>query len=131
MECAEKSPAPKGPRPAQAGTRCEARPRLRRPRARGGSGPPPAASAATRRARRTGALAAGHAPRAGHAPARRHRRRRQRRLIFVDYADIHFISALGLLSYTMWFALMLIIPSEQLVVSSSLKKFTTTLTKNQ
>jgi cytochrome c oxidase assembly protein subunit 15 len=37
---------------------------------------------------------------------------------------IHFISALGLLSYTMWFALMLIIPNEQLVVSSSLKKFT-------
>jgi cytochrome c oxidase assembly protein subunit 15 len=37
---------------------------------------------------------------------------------------IHFISALGLLSYTTWFALMLIIPHEQLVVSPSLKKFT-------
>ena len=40
---------------------------------------------------------------------------------------IHFISALGLLSYTFWFALMLIIPKEQQVIDSSLKKFTIAL----
>lgn len=36
---------------------------------------------------------------------------------------IHFIFALGLLCYTLWFALQLIVPENQLVVSSSLRKF--------
>jgi cytochrome c oxidase assembly protein subunit 15 len=37
---------------------------------------------------------------------------------------IHFISALGLLVYTYWFAMLLLVPSTQHVVSPSLKKFT-------
>lgn len=37
---------------------------------------------------------------------------------------IHFISALGLLCYTGWFAMMLIVPAGEQVVSPSLKKFT-------
>jgi cytochrome c oxidase assembly protein subunit 15 len=37
---------------------------------------------------------------------------------------IHFISALGLLCYTFWFAMMLLIPADQHVQSSSLKNHT-------
>ncbi len=37
---------------------------------------------------------------------------------------IHFISALGLLCYTFWFAMMLLVPSNEVVVSPSLKKNT-------
>ena len=37
---------------------------------------------------------------------------------------IHFISALGLLCYTLWFALLLLVPEEEKVVESGLKKFT-------
>ena len=37
---------------------------------------------------------------------------------------IHFILALGLICYTLWFALKLLIPGEELVVNPSLKKFT-------
>ena len=40
---------------------------------------------------------------------------------------IHFISALGLLCYTFWFAMMLLVPSDQLVSSTSLKKQTVVL----
>jgi len=38
---------------------------------------------------------------------------------------IHFIAALGLLVYTLWFALRLIIPESQRIVNMSLKKFLT------
>jgi len=46
--------------------------------------------------------------------------------LYVDHIRlaIHFISALGLLCYTFWFAMMLLIPAEQHVQSSSLKKHT-------
>jgi cytochrome c oxidase assembly protein subunit 15 len=37
---------------------------------------------------------------------------------------IHFISALGLLCYTFWFSMMLLVPAEQHVQSSSLKNHT-------
>ncbi|MFN5422717.1 MAG: COX15/CtaA family protein [bacterium] len=37
---------------------------------------------------------------------------------------IHFISALGLLCYTLWFALLLLVPDEEKVVKPGLKKFT-------
>lgn len=37
---------------------------------------------------------------------------------------IHFISALGLLCYTFWFALQLLVPSNQLSSNTSLRKFT-------
>ena len=37
---------------------------------------------------------------------------------------IHFILALGLICYTLWFALELLIPREKIVTNSSLKKFT-------
>jgi cytochrome c oxidase assembly protein subunit 15 len=37
---------------------------------------------------------------------------------------IHFILALGLICYTLWFALKLLIPEEELVVNPSLRKFT-------
>ena len=40
---------------------------------------------------------------------------------------IHFISALGLLCYTFWFSMMLLVPADQHVESSSLKKHTITL----
>ena len=40
---------------------------------------------------------------------------------------IHFISALGLLCYTFWFAMMLLVPSDELVASTSLKKMTIVL----
>lgn len=41
---------------------------------------------------------------------------------------IHFILALGLLCYTLWFALDLLVPKEQLVVHASLRKFTIWIT---
>jgi cytochrome c oxidase assembly protein subunit 15 len=41
---------------------------------------------------------------------------------------IHFILALGLLCYVLWFALELLIPKEQLIVNRALKKFTSWLT---
>lgn len=37
---------------------------------------------------------------------------------------IHFISALGLLCYTLWFALLLLVPKEEKLVDPALKKFT-------
>jgi len=37
---------------------------------------------------------------------------------------IHFIFALGLICYTLWFALELLIPRDQLVTNSSVRKFT-------
>ena len=37
---------------------------------------------------------------------------------------IHFISALGLLCYTFWFALQLLIPSQQITLNAPLRKFT-------
>jgi cytochrome c oxidase assembly protein subunit 15 len=40
---------------------------------------------------------------------------------------IHFISALGLLCYTFWFSMMLLVPANQHVESSSLKKHTVIL----
>ncbi len=45
--------------------------------------------------------------------------------LYVDHIRlaIHFISALGLLCYTLWFALQLILDVSQLVVSPELKKF--------
>jgi cytochrome c oxidase assembly protein subunit 15 len=46
-------------------------------------------------------------------------------LVYVSHYKlaIHFILALGLLCYTLWFALKLIIPAHQITVSSSLRKF--------
>ena len=38
---------------------------------------------------------------------------------------IHFIAALGLLCYVLWFALKLIVPADQVIVSRSLKTITT------
>ena len=45
--------------------------------------------------------------------------------LYVDHIRlaIHFISALGLLCYTLWFALQLLLDGSQLVVSPELKKF--------
>ena len=45
--------------------------------------------------------------------------------LYVDHfrLAIHFISALGLLCYTLWFALQLLVDQTQLVVSPSVKKF--------
>src|SRR5262249_52633631 len=37
---------------------------------------------------------------------------------------IHFVFALGLICYTLWFALQLLIPGEELVINLSLRKFT-------
>lgn len=37
---------------------------------------------------------------------------------------IHFILALGLLCYTLWFALELLVPAEQITINKSLRKFT-------
>lgn len=47
------------------------------------------------------------------------------KLLFVSHYKlaIHFIFALGLLCYTLWFALQLIVPTGQLVISRSLRKF--------
>ena len=36
---------------------------------------------------------------------------------------IHFVLALGLLCYALWFALELLMPKEQLVINASLRKF--------
>jgi cytochrome c oxidase assembly protein subunit 15 len=36
---------------------------------------------------------------------------------------IHFVTALGLLAYTWWFALRLLVPAEQKVFSASSKKW--------
>ncbi|MFN5020778.1 MAG: COX15/CtaA family protein [bacterium] len=46
--------------------------------------------------------------------------------LYVDHLRlaIHFISALGLLCYTYWFAMMLLVPKDQHVVNPSLKQFT-------
>ena len=46
--------------------------------------------------------------------------------LYVDHIRlaIHFIAALGLLCYTLWFALVLLVPNEQRVVAVPLKKFT-------
>ncbi len=37
---------------------------------------------------------------------------------------LHFVFALGLLSYTFWFAMQLLIPKEKIIIGTSLKKFT-------
>ena len=37
---------------------------------------------------------------------------------------IHFLAALGLLCYTLWFALKLLVAPQEFVTNSSLKKFT-------
>ena len=49
--------------------------------------------------------------------------------MFVGHIQLatHFIAALVLLCYTFWFALILLIPKEKLVVNSSLKKITGTI----
>jgi len=49
--------------------------------------------------------------------------------LYVDHIRlaIHFISALGLLCYTLWFALQLLLDRSQLVVSAELKKFSVIL----
>ena len=47
-------------------------------------------------------------------------------LLFVSHYKlaIHFILALGLICYTLWFALQLLIPKGKILVNKSLKKFT-------
>jgi heme a synthase len=47
-------------------------------------------------------------------------------LIYVSHYKlaIHFVLALGLLCYTLWFAFDLLIPKEQLIVNKPLRKFT-------
>src|SRR6187399_968324 len=40
---------------------------------------------------------------------------------------LHFIFALGLLCYTFWFALQLLVPKEKLIVNTSVRKFTTVI----
>lgn len=49
--------------------------------------------------------------------------------LYVDHIRlaIHFISALGLLCYTLWFALQLLLDRSKLVVSTELKKFSVVL----
>jgi cytochrome c oxidase assembly protein subunit 15 len=49
--------------------------------------------------------------------------------LYVDHIRlaIHFIAALGLLCYTLWFALMLLVPKEERVVAPVLKKQTNLL----
>ncbi|MBL0183712.1 MAG: COX15/CtaA family protein [Chitinophagaceae bacterium] len=44
---------------------------------------------------------------------------------FVGHVELttHFIAALGLLCYTLWFALSLVVKNEQKIINSSLKKF--------
>jgi cytochrome c oxidase assembly protein subunit 15 len=51
-------------------------------------------------------------------------------LIYVSHYKlaIHFILALGLLCYALWFALDLLIPKEQITINRSLRKFTAWLT---
>jgi cytochrome c oxidase assembly protein subunit 15 len=48
------------------------------------------------------------------------------KLLYVSHHKlaIHFILALGVLCYALWFALELLIPKEQIVVNGSLRKFT-------
>jgi heme a synthase len=50
-------------------------------------------------------------------------------LLYVSHyrLAIHFILALGLLCYTLWFALQLLVPDKQLTVNPSIRKFTTWL----
>lgn len=47
-------------------------------------------------------------------------------LVYVSHyrLAIHFVLALGLLCYTLWFALQLLVPKEQLTLNTSLRKFT-------
>jgi cytochrome c oxidase assembly protein subunit 15 len=47
-------------------------------------------------------------------------------LLYVSHYKlaIHFILALGLLCYTTWFALDLLVPAQQLTINSSLRNFT-------
>jgi cytochrome c oxidase assembly protein subunit 15 len=47
-------------------------------------------------------------------------------MLYVDHIRLalHFISALGLLCYTLWFALLLLVPKEEKIVAPGLKKFT-------
>jgi cytochrome c oxidase assembly protein subunit 15 len=49
--------------------------------------------------------------------------------LYVDHIRlaIHFIAALGLLCYTLWFALLLLVPQDQRVLASSFKKQTSFL----
>jgi cytochrome c oxidase assembly protein subunit 15 len=51
-------------------------------------------------------------------------------LLYVSHyrLAIHFILALGLLCYTLWFALQLLVPNRQLTINPALRKFTTWLT---
>jgi len=50
-------------------------------------------------------------------------------LVYVSHYKlaIHFVFALGLLCYTLWFALDLLIPGEQLTINKPLRKFTSLL----
>ncbi|MEI9944249.1 MAG: COX15/CtaA family protein [Chitinophagaceae bacterium] len=47
-------------------------------------------------------------------------------LIFVSHYKlaIHFVFALGLLCYTLWFALQILVPDQQLVINKPLRRFT-------
>src|SRR5689334_1241383 len=47
-------------------------------------------------------------------------------LLYVSHYKlaIHFIFALGLLCYTLWFALQLLIPSNQITINNKLRRFT-------
>lgn len=47
-------------------------------------------------------------------------------MLYVDHIRLalHFISALGLLCYTLWFALLLLVPKEEKIVAPGVKKFT-------
>ena len=49
--------------------------------------------------------------------------------LYVDHIRlaIHFMAALGLLCYTLWFALMLLVPEDQRVIAAPLKKLTNLL----
>ncbi len=51
-------------------------------------------------------------------------------LLYVSHYKlaIHFVFALGLLCYTLWFALQLLIPDQQLIINQSLRTFTGWLT---
>lgn len=48
-------------------------------------------------------------------------------LLYVSHYKlaIHFILALGLLCYTLWFALDLLVPKQQIIINKSLRKFAT------
>src|SRR5262245_16895815 len=49
------------------------------------------------------------------------------RLLYVSHyrLAIHFVFALGLLCYALWFALQLLVPDRQLTIAGGLRKFTT------